>query len=144
MPFRSTAHILWYNVSKKLRSPTGGRFFNAIIMQFESNMTHRTESKSYMPEPPKTVRELSIAIALRDENINLQLQAINTNILKLTESVQQLSSSKADKDDLRELDGRVKLLEDDYRSITKRIAGYAIMAVVMMVLAQYGLTKFIK
>ena len=97
-----------------------------------------------MPEPPKTVRELSIAIALRDENINLQLQAINTNILKLTESIQQLSSSKADKDDLRELDERVKALEDDYKAITKRVAGYAITAVVMMVLAQYGLTKFIK
>lgn len=106
-------------------------------------MTHRSDS-TYLSEPPKTVRELSIAIALRDENIHLQLQAINVNILKLTESVQQLSSSKADKEDLKALDERVKSLEDDYTSITKRVASYAIAAVVMMVLAQYGLTKFIK
>lgn len=85
-----------------------------------------------MPEPPKTVRELSIAIALRDENINLQLQAINTNILKLTESIQQLSASKADKDDLERLMAQVasyemqnsKMYENISNTyVTKREAG---------------------
>lgn len=106
-------------------------------------MTRRTTT-GYQTEPPKTVRELAIMLAMHNENTQLQLMAINESIVHLNSSLRDVASTKADKEDLNELVKRVDLIEDDRKTLMKQIAKAAVTTLVMMVLAQYGLTKFFK
>lgn len=106
-------------------------------------MTQRT-AVGYQSEPPKTVRELAIMLAMHNENTQLQLIAINESIVHLNSSLQDVASTKADKEDVDQLTKRVELIENNQKAISNKIVNAAVTILVVMILAQYGLAKFFK
>lgn len=81
------------------------------------------------PEPPRTIREVGI-----------ELFYLRKDIRTLTKALEGTPSKK----EVEDLEKRIVALENFINKIKTKIAGYATTAIVLMVLAQYGLTQFFK
>ena len=71
---------------------------------------------------PKTVRELGIMMAANERVFIERLDRISENMLRLTESVDKMSETKADKEDLERLLSQVAAYQESNKSFSKDIA----------------------
>lgn len=101
--------------------------------------------------PPKNSREIGIHLVYMSkaiEDLKVELNRLSNNYATKQELLDAIKSRKQDQQEITKnisaVDDRLTRLEKVFESITTRIAGMAITFLALMILAQYGLDKFLR
>ena len=101
--------------------------------------------------PPKNSREIGIHLVYMSkaiEDIRQELSNMSKSFATKQELLDAIHTSQREQEkmlkDLLTVNNRVKKLEGIFENITTKIAGMAITFLALMILAQYGLDKFLR